>query len=679
MGFDLAFVDRISDDEWYAPVVDDFSVAATSGWGTTRTGQAWTTSGGSASDYSVSGGVGRHSVGAVASSRYTILDVNRSDADVSVTAVVGVTPTGASIVASVFARMIDTSNYYVGEIVVNTGSSVDVRIRSVVAGVSTTLDTATNVVTHTASKQLRIRFQVSTAVGPLAVLKAKVWDASLPEPAAWHASTTDSGLLSAGDVGCRTFLTTSNSNSLPVTVTYDGWFVQPPINRLCLISEVGWRATLDTDWGMPELRRAVSSTLLTDGDVIPAAAYANRTITLSLVLLPNSLTEDEAATAFQQLSRELNRQTNILRFQQNTTEAVFFRTHRADFRAHKFERYARRATVQVPADPFAYGPLESLPNITIDGDPASANAIYADVGPIKGDVETPLLLRTQRYFSSPDRPARQGVFGVRRVVEDESVMVGFAQAESLTLGTDASTQTVSGYSGGTPNCVRVSFATATLQSRLSGRLPLPSAPEARGRYRVYARVKKSVSGDTVTMQLRWGGTTPTTISNTAVTLPTGTDKIIVELGDVSSPVGADPVYDGYSGVELNLSSTTAPLFDLLASRTGSGNLEIDFLAFIPADDQLALVSFPAYGGGSGPRLIWDGPNSTVYRAAPSSVLDSSPPASLIGASALMVSPRATNRIFSLYDVTPAAITTLTGETYEVAYWPRYLVVRGPVE
>src|SRR5512138_2585617 len=78
----------------------------------------------------------------------------------------------------------------------------------------------------------------------------------------------------------------------------------------------------------PELRRAVSSNLLRDGEAIPASAYGNRVVKIPLVLTTTS--EDAAATAVRNLARQLDKATNTLRVKIGTTQ-VFFRTVRSSF------------------------------------------------------------------------------------------------------------------------------------------------------------------------------------------------------------------------------------------------------------------------------------------------------------------------------------------------------------
>lgn len=447
--------------------------------------------------------------------------------------------------------------------------------------------------------------------------------------------------------------------------------------RLNLHDDQVWRVLKNgTDLSPPPLRRAVAGTLLADGQQIPSSAYDNRLITLNLQMLPTNVADETAATELQALFRELNRPNNVLKWQPGTATPVYFRTFRADASAVTWSPTTKTAIVRIIAEPFAFGVEETFGNITIGGNPSSGG-IFADITGIKGDVETPLILVAP---SSPGSPAlaRQAVFALRR--SPNSFLLALAEeAEALTLGTDATTQTVAGYSGGTPNCVRISFTTPGLVVRLSGSVPSTgvSVPhvEYRGRYRVFARVKKSVGADPVTVQLKYGNTSGT-VANPAVTLPANTSVVMVDLGTITCPFGPDPVTGGYSNVELTSMNT---FIEFYASRaSGTTNLEVDYFAFMPAHDTLTIVNYPGYGGsGLNARPIWDGPNEIVYLATAGAntgvrTVDAAP---LQGAGSIKVSPAVSNRIYGLATVTPGAATDLNGVQYEVRYYPRYLYVR----
>src|SRR5918995_3479519 len=87
-----------------------------------------------------------------------------------------------------------------------------------------------------------------------------------------------------------------------------------------------WRTQKGTNFGFPEMRHAITSTLLVDGGQPTASAYGNRILHLELQV--KTASADDTATQIQNLIRELNRPTNLLKTQIGTNP-VFFRTFRA--------------------------------------------------------------------------------------------------------------------------------------------------------------------------------------------------------------------------------------------------------------------------------------------------------------------------------------------------------------
>lgn len=211
-----------------AVVVDAFGRTTASGWGTADTGQAWATSGGSASDYSTNGAAGLHSLGSVNVSRRTVLGPALADVNVVGSIVVPVLAAGAAIQAGFMGRYIDSSNHYTAEIQLNTDQSVQVRLRKNVSGTITTLVTSANIagLTHTVGRVFRLRFVLQGSV-----LLVRVWDSALAEPTVWHADAIDTALTAAGQVGARSSLGVGNTNTLPVSVSYDSLTAAtPPAN-----------------------------------------------------------------------------------------------------------------------------------------------------------------------------------------------------------------------------------------------------------------------------------------------------------------------------------------------------------------------------------------------------------------------------------------------------------------
>lgn len=198
-------------------ITDLFSRTAASGWGSATSGQAWTTSGGSASDYSVASGEGVHGAGVVNSSRRTLIG-SMVDSDVTVRLRTSALASGASMTASLLSRYVDTSNSYMFRVRFSTTQQVFAAIQKQVAGTTSDIAAETQVagLPHAAGTYVRVR---ARNVGNQ--LQMKVWADGANEPASWLLTTTDSSFTAAGKVGFRSILQTGSSNTLPVSFGYD--------------------------------------------------------------------------------------------------------------------------------------------------------------------------------------------------------------------------------------------------------------------------------------------------------------------------------------------------------------------------------------------------------------------------------------------------------------------------
>lgn len=210
-------------------VTDTFSRSVSGGWGNADTGQTWSTSGGSGSDYNVASNVGTISAGVVNSSRFTALgSLSIADVDMRAEISVPVVATGASISSGLRLRAADTSNYYYVEADRRTDGTIRLQLVSRVAAVSTTIAGPLSKGTYSGGETWTVRGRV---VG--SVLQGKLWKTSDPEPAGWDLEVVTTSLPSAGPVGTRVILSTGNTNTLPVVATWDNLSV----------------TTISTGWG----------------------------------------------------------------------------------------------------------------------------------------------------------------------------------------------------------------------------------------------------------------------------------------------------------------------------------------------------------------------------------------------------------------------------------------------
>ncbi|MES9522473.1 hypothetical protein [Streptomyces capoamus] len=200
-------------------VSDTFARTTSSGWGTADTGQAWSTSGGSATDYSTNGSAGVHSLGTVNVSRYTVLSAPTADVDLRVEVATSALATGGPQYTQLVARYIDGSNNYSARLTFNTNQTLTLGLQKRVGGAQTDLVSSTIAGTHAAGTAVVIRLQVWGST-----LRAKAWQSGTSEPT-WQVQTTDSSLTAAGAAGVRSVLDSANTNTLPVTYSYDNFQV----------------------------------------------------------------------------------------------------------------------------------------------------------------------------------------------------------------------------------------------------------------------------------------------------------------------------------------------------------------------------------------------------------------------------------------------------------------------
>lgn len=198
-------------------VTDTFTRSASSSWGTADTGQSWTNTGGSASDYSVSSNVGKQSNGTVNVGRYSTVTTPYTNADFDITVKVATDKlaAGGSEFANVVGRFADTSNHYYARLEFTTTATAIITVRKRVAGVDTQLATFTTDLTHVANTQFSIRVQmIGTAI------KAKAWQSSYAEPGYWQVTATDSDITASGAVGVRSIISSAATNA-PVVFSFD--------------------------------------------------------------------------------------------------------------------------------------------------------------------------------------------------------------------------------------------------------------------------------------------------------------------------------------------------------------------------------------------------------------------------------------------------------------------------
>lgn len=215
MPFDMRAGGEVMRVSAVADIRDTFTRSVSNGWGNATSGQVWSTSGGAAADYSVNGTRGLVSLGSVGVSRSTSLAVTARDIDVSMTVATDKVATGDWIFPSLLGRFIDASNFYRARLEMKHTGTIGITLTKVVAGVDTVLGSGVDIGSYAAGERFAVRLRI---VGD--EIKAKLWRAVKPEPD-WTATATDTALTAAGAVGTRNLLGSANTNTLPVTLSWD--------------------------------------------------------------------------------------------------------------------------------------------------------------------------------------------------------------------------------------------------------------------------------------------------------------------------------------------------------------------------------------------------------------------------------------------------------------------------
>jgi hypothetical protein len=196
---------------------DTFTRTATNGWGTTDTGQPWVVKSGAAADFDVSGGAGRHLMNTRNLYRITALDaISLRDVETLVTVTCPVVPTGDGVYLYSLVRTdAPVTNFYFARIFVGTNNVATLSLRKRTPA-EMVLATASTTMTNVAGQAYKIRLRVEGSQ-----IMARAWRTQDVEPAGWQVTATDTDLPSAGGVGVRTFISTTNTNTLPVAVPWD--------------------------------------------------------------------------------------------------------------------------------------------------------------------------------------------------------------------------------------------------------------------------------------------------------------------------------------------------------------------------------------------------------------------------------------------------------------------------
>jgi len=209
---------------------DTFSRTVTNGLGTADSGGNWTL-GGSAANFSVSGGLGRIRLAAAGSGGgATLAAVSQLDTDLTMSVATDKVATGGGVYISVRGRQVPNVGDYRAKLRLNANGTVGLSLsRANSAGPETSLqgEVAVTGLTYAVGDRLNVRLQV-TGTSPTTI-RARVWKVGTTEPTTWQRSVTDNtaGFQANGSIGITLYLSSSATNA-PIVVTMDDLVARIP-------------------------------------------------------------------------------------------------------------------------------------------------------------------------------------------------------------------------------------------------------------------------------------------------------------------------------------------------------------------------------------------------------------------------------------------------------------------
>ncbi len=193
--------------------LDAFGRSVSNGWGNADLGGAWTTGGGNATPFSVTGSVGRVSLAAGQGREVTLAGSSARQTDLTFDLSLANAATGGGTQLESYVRWIDGANSYRTKLVARSDGGVRIDLIRVSGGTATTLGSLlVPGLTIVAGDTLKLRVQ---AVGTSGTdLKVKVWKAGSAEPGAWTLERSDStaGLQAPGRIGLYFYQSASSTS-----------------------------------------------------------------------------------------------------------------------------------------------------------------------------------------------------------------------------------------------------------------------------------------------------------------------------------------------------------------------------------------------------------------------------------------------------------------------------------
>lgn len=164
-------------------------------------------------------GRGMMALGSVNVSRWAFMPAPAADVNLTASFATDALAAGGSQFVALVARATDTNNAYLARLEFTTAQTINLTVRKRVAGTETLLGSTIGTgLTHAAGSRFMLRFQVAGST-----VRARTWPVGSIEQATWDTEVTDTDLTAAGQIGVRGILSTTNTNTLPVTSSVDSF------------------------------------------------------------------------------------------------------------------------------------------------------------------------------------------------------------------------------------------------------------------------------------------------------------------------------------------------------------------------------------------------------------------------------------------------------------------------
>jgi hypothetical protein len=194
---------------------------AAGGWGTSSDSHTYTLTGGSASDRSVAATYGVVTLpSAPTTIRLQTVAETCRDLEVRASVAVSATATGASLVAGLLARYVDSTNFYRVRVEFTTAGGITLTLTR---GTTVIGSSASTGVTYTPGSIIEVRMRV---IGHRVL--ARAWATGSTEPVTWHLDqTVSSSTITEGLVGLAASGLTGNTNVSP-EIRFHDWLIETP-------------------------------------------------------------------------------------------------------------------------------------------------------------------------------------------------------------------------------------------------------------------------------------------------------------------------------------------------------------------------------------------------------------------------------------------------------------------